>query len=162
MVTVAGAAAIISEDLFKYGLWRYRPPGDYEMIGHGEDVSSDALFQAAEAGDEISTRRLPKLSHFNAVGGDRRTSVELTSKLQVIQVLAEHGLDPTSKRTLAKLSHIKAVGDDRRTSVELTSKLQVVQMLAEHGLDPTSEACGRALANGCGVSNLDWLSAIAG
>ena len=92
-------------------------------MGHGDDVSSDALFQAAEAGDGTSTRRLPKLSNLNAVGGDRRTSVELTSKLQVIQVLAVHGLDPISKRRLAKLSLIKAVGDDRRTSVELTSRL---------------------------------------
>jgi hypothetical protein len=35
-------------------------------------------------------------------------------------------------------------------------------MLAEHGCDPTSAACGRALTNGCGDSNPDWLSAIAG
>jgi hypothetical protein len=69
-------------------------------------VPSDAPFQAAESGVEISTMRLPELSHLNAVGGDRRESVELTSKLQIRQVLAEQGLDPTSKRRMAKLSLI--------------------------------------------------------
>jgi hypothetical protein len=59
----------------------------------------------------------------NAVGGDRRESVELTSKLQIRQVLAEQGLDPTSERMMAKLSLINAAGDDRRASVELTSQL---------------------------------------
>jgi hypothetical protein len=56
-----------------------------------------ALLQAAEAGEEILTRKLTKLSNVNAVGDDQKPSVKLANKSQVIQALAEHGLDPTSE-----------------------------------------------------------------